>query len=420
MDTATWTLTALGFAVSLTALVFSVLQYVNGRGHPKRLVVKQSLLFSLGLSVAVYLVGLAAFVVPNPSPSKGQVDIDVTPRPRLAATRDSSAEAAGKEETLDVTVDSRTIEDGSRVDPQLLLTYDYERSDGALSVTPRMPYLSLLSRGGPVQGLNEAFRWQYPELSIKVVNNTPSTLLLTELVVHVTSSAIDVEPVITFGFNTKDDLHIANQGWGAVIRPRLDLGLAPSEDCDAINPATKARHISIALERFEYGISVPLREHIAAFSRHRREADRHRQSDVDRQIAEVLILAGERVCVFGSLRYETMSDRHRTLYFKTIVYTGMTLYESVLNAPSAVYGVILPAGESGYTKRLAMAHSVESGDTDHFVLRLLPDKSARFEFTLDVLAANRDVLYRCRVFIDTFVPSGSHALRPEEQAQVGP
>src|SRR6266571_3880447 len=79
------------------------------------------------------------------------------------------------------------------------LTYSYERVDKKIWIKPQMPYLDLLSAGGPIAGLDywwSPFSWQFPKLSVKIVNNGDSTVLLSEAVIKVITSKINIEPVL--------------------------------------------------------------------------------------------------------------------------------------------------------------------------------------------------------------------------------
>ena len=172
MDISTWTLTVVGIGVSLTALLFSVLQYLNTRGRPKRVVIRRALYSGLGISIVLYLVGLG--ILSNrpariTATTESAVAVDIAPL--QSTTNDAIAPQPQRSTSLEpfeVTVPRRTTTNAPATDSELTLAYGYERLGSVLHVKPEMPYLSLLSRGGPIQGLRSSFRWTYPELSVKV------------------------------------------------------------------------------------------------------------------------------------------------------------------------------------------------------------------------------------------------------------
>ena len=56
------------------------------------------------------------------------------------------------------------------------------------------------------------FNWQYPKLSIKIVNNTNKTLYLTEIVVKVKSSTINKNPILLIANESWNNVYIVNEG----------------------------------------------------------------------------------------------------------------------------------------------------------------------------------------------------------------
>jgi hypothetical protein len=237
------------------------------------------------------------------------------------------------------------------------------------------------------------------------VNNAPLTLFLTELIIRVTSSVIDKEPVITVGYETKDDLHIENFGWGKVLNPRLAFGIAPADKYDTLDPASLSTDQSLKLDSFDSFVAVPVADQILAFSKKRIEQQERELSSRSPGQTIKIVSMGERVCIYGTIAYDTEDANKRAVYFKTIVYTGYTLHRAGMTVPSATYGVVLLAGRAGYTKRIPISQYVKSGDADHLAVQLLTDRSAKFDMTLEVTTAGGTVVHSRNLLLETFVPS---------------
>lgn len=196
------------------------------------------------------------------------------------------------------------------------LRYSYDRNDNKILIKPEMPYLSLLSQGGPILGLSylwsQPFKWQYPKLSVKLVNTTDHTLLLSEAAIRVTSSKINVEPVLVIHEDDYNVGHfrIVNEGWGQVIKFKTKVSL--------VEPGPMGS-----------GASAP---------------------------------------------------------------------------PTCLYDLKLKAGESNNTNYLPISQEIKPGESDHFLIRVASDKSARFDLTFSFLTTGGKEIPGREVVLDLFVP----------------
>lgn len=268
--------------------------------------------------------------------------------------------------------------------PAVTLDYSYGRTEQGIQVRPEMPYLTLLERGGPIRDLffsDSPFKWQFPKLSIKAVNNTNRTLLLTEIVVNVTRSEIDSEPVLVIPYSY--DLTFQNEGWGKVNNPRADFGIADARACGTPALERAPRPISVSLASFDQAsapIPVRLGENVPM--------EYEGQEDV---------------CVHGVMKYTTDGGEPRELKFQAKVVIGEGGFGGA-EEPSYFYNLFLEAGKAGYSKPVSISQSIQPGDADHFVLRIASDKSAKFDLDLSLKDAGGKVLPLQTVHLDLFVP----------------
>ncbi len=248
---------------------------------------------------------------------------------------------------------------------------------------PHAPYLSLLEQGGPVSGLRfwwSAFAWQFPKLSIKMVNNTDATVLVTEAAVEVKESQIDTNPVILIEDNPSNVgyFSIINEGWGKVISPKLKLQIAP-EGAYGSFAGTGEQH-SLELPSFLETVGVRIESYVP--------------SNLKKE---------NRVSVFGDLTYQTESGASHWLRFQTrvsLVYPGPRRPVP----PNYLYDLFLEAGRSGYTKNVPVSQEIKPDQTDHFLMRIGTNKSARFDLTFSFCAAGGVRLPITQVLLDIFLP----------------
>jgi hypothetical protein len=364
------------------------------------------------------LASVVVFVVAYSARKPGGVDVDITPysgpspqdanvktpttNNRLVRTL-VSFRKGGPNGVVDNVFDESS---GGRIypgDPEFTLTYEYDRNNGKIIVIPKMPYLSRLSEGGPVAGIAyewSPFAWQFPKLSIKIVNNTDRTLEFSEAAIRVSESAINTDPVIVIQENEYNvgKLAIVNEGWGKVIDPSLDFGITKEGACNAFPQDERGIHLT--RNTFNREDNVLISEYVPSFL----------QSD-------------NAVCVFGEIQFTTESGVKRSLKFTTLV-SLISPGPALPAPPDYLYDLFLKAGEAGYTTRIPISEKVNPGDVDHFLIRIGTDKSATFNLAFSFLSEPVVTLPSTQVLLSVFVPrsqvQASHSTSGESMITVSP
>ena len=133
------------------------------------------------------------------------------------------------------------------------LSYVREKDD-LVRISPRLPYLKTLSNGGPICELlfwSRPFDWEFPNLDIKVVNNSAKTILLSQLVFEVLESSPDLRPVIVIQADRlqRNARHflLQNEGWSNPQSCTITYGVEPwrdawSQSADAIPDESHSVH----------------------------------------------------------------------------------------------------------------------------------------------------------------------------------
>jgi hypothetical protein len=259
------------------------------------------------------------------------------------------------------------------------VTYEYRRTNDTLHVTYRLPYLERQRAGKSIGGVyfqHVPFDWSLPVLSVKVLNNSDKTVLLTECLVKITSSSIDTEPVLVVSDQTVNGLLLINEGWGDVIDPVLTFKIhriKKGEQQDTAKPQT------LTLQTFAKDKMVRLGKY------------------VPKELQDESIVA-----VKGELEFGPAKRRKKVPFATTM------LFDSTFEAPvpaSQQYDLALTAGKAPDTLRVPIAHSLKPGEADQFLLRIASDKSAHYALKLTIRRiGDGQELPEQKVALDVFVP----------------
>lgn len=293
----------------------------------------------------------------------------------------------------DITLSPQS-ENNQTYDSNISLVYSYERIANTLKVHAQIPYLDLLRNGGPVIGLSRSIEWDFPKLSIKILNNTSRTIYLSEAIVHVHQNDINTEPVLVFLRDTQNDLRILNLGWGPAINPHITFGVTDLEVCKSIDPSEHRPQHHIKIDTIDDYIAIDLRKYI--------DTAKQDENGGFRLINE------QPVCVFGEIQYDSDRGQTHLTKFSTVVVIksfAFPLMGAGLSS-SAAYGLKLVAGKSGYEKRIPLSHVIKAGEADHLLLQVGSDKSCRLALTIEFSTVDGSKIAGKDVELDLFVPRG--------------
>jgi len=329
------------------------------------------------LALVAMLLGFVGYVVPLILPPAGTVETDISLYENIV--------------TLPGT---QSPYDSDKVPSETTVRYYYDRHDDVLEIDYELPYLSLLMKGGPIRPLPSlGFSWWFPKLSIKVVNNTDRTLFLTETAIEVLSSEVNSEPLIVIHNGDHMDagetylqllggFYITNEGWGDVRDAVVDYQLVTNKSGG--RPDLNGSIGMVRLGTFSERAIVQL---LASPSNPYEECRKGGSTSID---------------VMGSLSYETERYEKRRTAFQVVMPLVVCGGPAGPSIASSQYNVVLESDKSGYVKRVPIAQELKPGATDHFLIQLGSDKSAKFDLNISLLAAGRVTMQRKRVSIEIF------------------
>lgn len=319
-------------------------------------------------------------------------------------------------------------------DDPFTLTYVSER-DSSARIEPRMTYLTTLLNSGPICDAYfwySPFTWEFPNLDIKVVNNSDKAILLSEAAFDVGRSSPDLRPIIVIRADRQQrnarHFELRNEGWGDVESCTIRYGVEPwhetwSRTSDAISEEALLRPTKYEahIVRFKESSNVDASEGIAKEGAKLAELDRlltnppaeMTEEEWDKQTGEAAgPFAIGAALVYGALDYSwTRADAtvaQERIRFFTQVFIGNMNRLGLPKLPSWQYQVRLETSRSEYSVALPISHELKPGDSDRFNIRVGAEVSSFHLFNL-TLSYNDDLtLSPVSISLQMFVPrSGS-------------
>lgn len=336
--------------------------------------------------------------------------------------------------------------------------YSYKKVDGRLVIRPSSTLLDAIYAESEVEGFSfwhQPFEWDFPTLSVKVVNNTSKTLLLSEVFVDVEESKVDLRPVLIIRSPSYfGKFSFRNEGWGPVRNPSLAVTMNTTS-CEEAPSSSKA---SPPVEKFDDFREINLNAFVGDSLRsqvvrctnevesvcylnlctsggfgNRRCTDDYSGSPIcksvdkplspeemkrtfdfakpsnDAQPSYMRACRTAPICVRGTLTYQDADSKDRTYRFKNYVFLDRPGAGAPM-PPSYSYDIFLAAGKSGYSTSKSISQEIKPGDTDHFLLRIATDKSSAFKIKLRINDARGDVRWSGSADMQLFVPRSGSAL----------
>lgn len=306
------------------------------------------------------------------------------------------------------------------------LTYADVGEEGRSHFVPQQDYLDRLRSGGRVEALMGLSLQPWTgamrpaAFDVKVVNNTSSTLFLTEAVLEVRRSAPDLRPVLVpmVLVDRFRRLTIVDYGWGAgvpAVRVRarveagpgggpddvIDLGrLTESAEVD-LTPAFRRAGFDIAtLRRYEAVVAPGAGSTVAVADRLLAEA---------RRVLRPFGLDPERdveVDVGGEISYGAgEASARRTVSFSARVPATYPTGLGDFQPPTALYRTVeLATDQTEYELRVPLSQSVKPGATDRFVIPVHAERSSRHDLRVRLVYGNGSTITSVPISLDLFVP----------------
>jgi hypothetical protein len=378
------------------------------------------LLFAVSFLGVMLSIGI--FVVMYPAASKRMDDT-------------SERSAIGLDVSLLETQNSSDDPLGLAGDPWAV-NYRLSRENENIIIAPRVGYLDLLARGGPIYAAyyqHTPFHGDLPALDIKVVNNGKDSLFISGAVFEVDQSEVDREPIIIiqgdFFSNDARRILLINDGWGDVERPVLRFNLMPSNPHDwtrergfakpAVTlqqPFTNVLQCESFSEAAEVDISQVFNnagvnlERLAALTKGRIPLLRPQEvltpEEYDQFKKTLGPFADNLALVEGEIEYNTSAAPagKRIVRFATFVHLYDMILPSAVAPPTYEYKVLLQTEGLRYSVPVNVSQAIKPGETDRFTFRVAAPESSHHRFRIRFFYNGQKELLSEPISLKIFVP----------------
>ncbi len=365
-------------------------------------------LFALAGAGGAAAIALAAFFMFRPPPSSTTQSRVSTP-PVVAP---APAPADTGTVSLDIGVLSpgeSPIKDYFQGTPPAVIRYTLERAgDGTLRISAVSDYLDTLRAGAPVRPLRARYGGASHFvvatdvlLDLKMVNNTAKTIFLTEAVLEVEHSTVDISPLLVLDADPglARALRVVNEGWSTLESATLRCHLARVGTVAFFDNYPITRELG-ALER---KLDVPLESVIAAV----RELDgqpkaacfgeiHYRWLDADGKRAEGSLRFQTEVPLVAAPATNPASGRRSSAATRT----------TATNSPPATPAAAAALRESGdnYEVRSELSQYLKAGEPDRFQIALSAPRTSSHRFRLKLIYGENGVIRSDPIQLDYFRP----------------
>jgi hypothetical protein len=333
------------------------------------------------------------------------------------------------------------------------LQYHVEKSNDVLRIEKSMDYLSNYEKGGiiePIHFIWVPFEWDFPNLDLKIVNNSDETIFLTEVVFDVEESRLDPFPVLVIKPDSfrGNALHflLLNEGWGEVRNLKARFHLTPIRRSGSAPIFEEPYPHEVAVgdfsERFNVNIADAFRDAGVDFDglklvgnvwRWRGDGVTVRDSrGKDINMTEVEYARKRASClgpfkeggaiVSGELEFDGLILDGKSKKHKVKFVTEVWLYDEHLAGvpapPTYQYGTKFQVEGKRYQRRVSISHVLKPQEADRFNIKIGMDKSSQHRFRLKLLYNNEQDIELPEILLTAFIPrSGIEYLQEESNTR---
>jgi hypothetical protein len=333
-----------------------------------------------------------------------------------------------------------------------VLRYVAKRDKELVTIDTDLPYIKLFNAGGPISPMSYLsstwcpFRWDFPTLDFKILNNQNTTLFLAEVVFEIEESQVDLTPLLVIRKDVLQsragNLLITNEGWCDVVDISISFNLLPGEVSDPHfePPYRHLIKVPILTDRAEVEVSSAFEaegvdiEQLILLTNGDWEADdvfvvpvadgshdrisatemRNREEQFLGRFKDYVgTLAGE--IEFGVAE---RSDRQR-VKFHSHVYLANQNRRGLPKPPTATYGTVFETQKSSYQKCVQISHELQPGEADRFTVKIAVAQSSSHRFRATIRDIGGRELRSLPIEMNCFVPRSRRSGLDLGQAREG-
>ena len=274
------------------------------------------------------------------------------------------------------------------------INYIQKSEDNIFSIIPKLQYWEdILLMHKPMNPLFyeiEPFKWDLPNFDIKVLNNSDTSLFLTEIIFEVKTSTLNPSPLIFIvGCGSEmraRHIELSNDGWGEIrnLKMKINCDTKFNENFDEF---TAEEYIGNFLTDKKVDLTNMLHKITKIdFENFDCEYNKPYNNGEYKIYCEQLLkkyfgkYSSGKAFVNGILEFDAdtieKENRHFTLKFSSWI----NLYENTLAGafvePSSQYYIELPVEGSNYVIRKSISQELHPSKADRFNLKIYCEKSS--------------------------------------------
>jgi len=319
----------------------------------------------------------------------------------------------------------------------LVLRYGIERNRDRVRVYSELGYSARFARGGPIEPLNYltptwcAFKWDFPILDFKVLNQRSNPLFLTEVVLDVAESRIDAQPLFAIKKDTRQRnagvLHLMNEGCD-LADLKLSFHLLPGLVANPQNFEPPFRHVLTLSSLEDYaeldvtpafhdeGVDIDglirlsngkCDENGCTISKADGTEERITNAEVEKRWQEYLDHFRDEVgTLVGEISFTSNGAAgHRHLVkFHAPVYLANKNRYGITRPPTFMYDAAFEGQAAAYQRRVQVSQELQPGETDRFTIKVAVAASSFHRFRATLVDISGLTLESLPIEMKCFVP----------------
>lgn len=296
---------------------------------------------------------------------------------------------------------------------------NYEKN--IIKINSNQPYVSIYNNGGPINAYYydmQPFNWDYPNLDIKVVNNSNKTIFFTDIVLDIKESILDPSPVLIINNSIRNThipmkIELNNQGWGKARDLKARFRLIPSDSTDYNFSGPYPYEIFVG-DIDSYGWiyfseafkkeGVDVEKFLELYSK------RHTYENYESE-KQLYLGKFKKECAVALGEFEfygdTLTEKNKlfNIKFKTIVYLLMFECSAEFKDFSYQYPTTkIKYDGKNYQVRVPISQVLKPQEADRFNLKIGVDKSSLHKFQLKLLYNNNMEVKSPEIELRAFIP----------------
>ena len=321
----------------------------------------------------------------------------------------------------------------------LILRYFIDRTQGRIAIDRRLGYLDTFNSGGPILPLNYLlpsycpFRWEFPTLDFKILNNRATALFLNEVVFDIEESSIDQNPLFTIKKDTHQsnagDLRLMNEGWCDLVDLTISFNLFPSENAapmDLDQPHQHSIDLSLFADHAEIDVTPAFAKEgvdvtqLILLSNANWESgetavvptvdggeERVASADMEERWKKSLgRFQGGVGILIGEIGFATAAakDQRHIVRFRAPVFLENKNRRGLPKSPTWTYDTVFETQKIGYQKRVQISHELRPGEADRFTVKVAVAQSSFHRFRATIRDITGETFESLPVEMTCFVP----------------